>query len=92
MVKKGEHFIPDIVVIGDGKATNVIIKGMEFGRAISGFEYSARSDNGDLHPTVKLLELDIETFDPKDGSDTFMRLQRMFEKKAETAETESTGE
>lgn len=93
MVKKGEHFIPDIIIIGEGKATHVIIKGMEFGNCISDFEYSATDSLGNLKPTVKLIEVNVETFNPKDGSDTFSRLQRMFEKKkAEAGKTATASE
>ena len=93
VVKKEGQFIPDIVVIGEGKSTNVIIKGMEFGNCISDFEYSATDSLGNLKPTVKLIEVNVETFNPKDGSDTFARLQRMFEKKeADAKETATASE
>lgn len=93
MVKRGENFIPDIVVIGEGEATNIIIKGMEFGNCIRDFEYSARNSNGDLSPTVKLIEVSVENFAPRDGSDSFERLKRMLEKKeAETSEEETASE
>ena len=93
MVKRGKHFIPDIIIIGEGKSTNAIIKGMEFGNGISDFEYSATDSFGNLKPTVKLIGVDVETFNPKDGSDTFARLQRMFEKKeAEADETATASE
>lgn len=90
MVKKGEHFVPDIIVIGEGKSTNVIIKGMEFGNCISDFEYSATDSQGKLNPTVKLIGINTETFNPRDGSDTFERLQRMFEKKEAEADKTAT--
>lgn len=90
MVKRGEHFIPDIVVIGEGEATNVIIKGMEFGNCISDFEYSARDKNGDLSPTINLIGVCVDKFEPRDGSDTFKRLQRMFEKKEAEANEAAT--
>lgn len=93
MVKKGEHFIPDIIIIGEGKATHVIIKGMELGNCISDFKYSATNSIGDLKPTVDLISVDVENFELKDGSDTFSRLQRMFEKKkAEAGKTATASE
>ena len=93
MVKKGEYFIPDIVVIGEGKSTNVIIKGMEFGNCISDFQYSAKDSNGKLNPTIDLIGVNVENFEPKDGSDTFARLQRAFKKKeAEAGETATASE
>lgn len=88
MVKKGEHFIPDVVIIGEGESTHVIIKGMEFGNCISDFEYSARDKNGDLNPTVNLIGVYVDKFEPRDGSDTFERLKRMFE----TKEAEAGGD
>lgn len=89
MIKRGEHSIPDIIVIGEGAATHVIIKGMEFGNCISDFEYSARDKNGDLNPTVNLIGVCVDKFEPRDGRDTFERLKRMFEVKE--AEAESNG-
>lgn len=95
MVRRGEHFIPDVIIIGEGISTNVIIKGTEFGNCISDLEYSARDKDGNLNPTVSLIGVYVDKFKPRDGSDTFMRLQRMFENQKEEAvsgETETASE
>lgn len=53
---------PEIIIMGIGKHTHVFLDGREIGGGVSNLIYSACNSEGELSPTLKLLEVDLQHF------------------------------
>lgn len=53
---------PNIIIASFGKSTRVFLDGKEIGEGVGDLIYSARNDEGELSPTLKLLKVDLRNF------------------------------
>ena len=54
--------IPKLIIATIGKGTRVFLDGKDVSRGVTDIIYSARSKEGELKPTLKLLEVDANNF------------------------------
>lgn len=59
--------IPKLVIATLGNATNVFLEGKQIGKGVRGLVYSAQDEDGNLKPTLKLLEVDVNEFSLENG-------------------------
>lgn len=54
--------VPKLMIMTVGKTTQVFLDGKRIGDGVKDLIYSARNSEGELNPTLKLLEIDINKF------------------------------
>ena len=59
--------IPKLVIATLGNKTNVFLEGKQIGKGVKGLVYSARDKEGNLKPTLKLLEVNVNEFSLESG-------------------------
>lgn len=59
--------IPKLVIATLGNTTNVFLEGKQIGKGVEGLIYSACDNEGNLKPTLKLLEVNVNDFSLESG-------------------------
>lgn len=59
--------VPKLVIATLGNKTNVFLEGKQIGKGVRGLVYSAQDEDGNLKPTLKLLEVDVNEFSLENG-------------------------
>jgi len=54
--------IPKLIIASIGKGTRVFLDGKDISRGVTDIIYSARNKDGELSPTLRLLEVDANNF------------------------------
>ena len=60
--------VPKLVIATLGHTTNVFLEGKQIGDGVEGLVYSAKDSDGNLNPTLKLLEVDVNRFSLEHGA------------------------
>lgn len=59
--------LPKLVIATLGNTTNVFLEGKQIGKGVENLVYSARDNDGNLNPTLKLLEVNVNGFSLEGG-------------------------
>ena len=54
--------IPKLMIATVGKCTRVFLGGKDVSQGVTDIVYSARNKEGELRPTLRLLEVDVNNF------------------------------
>lgn len=54
--------IPKLMIATVGKCTRVFLGGKDVSKGVTDIVYSARNKEGELRPTLRLLEVDVNNF------------------------------
>lgn len=54
--------IPKLMIATVGKCTRVFLGGKDISQGVTDIVYSARKEDGELRPTLRLLEVDVNNF------------------------------
>lgn len=63
------NYIPKFAIITDGNTTQAFLDGKNIGGAVGDLIYSARDSQGNIKPTLRLLDIDIRNFTLTEGKD-----------------------
>lgn len=71
---------PKLVIVSDGTHTAALLDGVFLGPGIRHLEFMANATSGKPEAIIRLLDVDVEKFCAKNGTEEFSKFFRLFAK------------